>query len=357
MTDISSQANRILEESQEIRQKKYELDKNRIKNDYEDMVQRQQEAEVNKNIVLDKMSSDRIERIKKENREYLEHAKNSKCFINDSFNGKVPFFGKNIILAAAKTGQGKTTIGKNIAFHTLSQGGKVLYISNEENPSDVYNGVTCICKKWSYINHESFSPAQLDEFDRMIGVLSNRMVVVDDNYNGNYGQTTTLEGVKSILMNLQKSQAQYDVIIIDYYQNIGRSSDRPSMSPWQVQEEFAKFLDTFKNNYLAPIIVLSQLKEGKDLEFKEAIEGRKMILNISTCAMKVVAERDYMRTSFHIEKSRFTSAVGDTIYVGFDRGRYVEYTDIFKNNAELEAVRKISNNTLSRVFGGNDGNK
>ena len=69
MTDISSQANRILEESQEIRQKKYELDKNRIKNDYEDMVQRQQEAEVNKNIVLDKMSSDRIERIKKEKEE------------------------------------------------------------------------------------------------------------------------------------------------------------------------------------------------------------------------------------------------------------------------------------------------
>jgi len=357
--NISPEINQLIDEGQEIRKKKYEIEKNRVISQHEEMLRRKKELEQNANINITSMSKDRLAQIKKENREYLEHAKTSKCFISDEFQGKVPFFGRNIIFAAAKTGQGKTTIGKNVAYHTLIQGGKVLYITNEENTGDVYNGITALIKGWSYVKHESFTEEQLDEFDRMIDVLSQRMVVIDDNYNNGYGQTTTLEGVQSILMNLSESKIKYDVIIIDYYQNISRSNERSLLSNWQVQEEFAKFLDSFKNNYLAPIVILSQLKEGKDLEFKEAIEGRKMILNVATCALRVTAERDTSRTSFKIEKSRFTSAVGDTIYVGFHKGKYVDYNNKefqqYANELELKRTREEQGHLLSKIkLGGSD---
>ena len=175
-------------------------------------------------------------------------------------------------------------------------------------------------------------------------------VVIDDHYQSKGGQTTTLEGVKAIFNSLKKTKTQYTAIIFDYFQNVVKSNERPWLKNWQVQEELAKFLDTFKNDYLAPIVILSQLKEGKDLAFKEAIEGRKSILNVSTCAMQVTAEREYKRTAFKIHKSRFTSAIGETIYVGFDKGKYVDYTPEFKNQVELEITRKEQQNLLSSIL-------
>ena len=350
--NVSPQVTEILEEAKEIRKKKYEVDKQRINSSYDDMLKRQQEMEANDSIDLNGMSQEHIDKIKRETREYLEHAKNSKCFINNDFQGKVPFFGKNLLFVGAKTGHGKTTIGKNIAYHTLIQGGRVLYITNEENTGDVYNGITCLIKGWSYTEHESFTDEQMKEFDKMMDILPQRMMVIDDNYSKGYGQTTTLEGIKATLMTLHETKVHYDVIIIDYYQNVSRSNERPHLNNWQVQEEFAKFLDTFKNTYLAPIVLLSQLKEGKDLEFKESIEGRKIILNIATCAMRVTAEREYLRTAFEIHKSRFTSAIGKTIHVGFDRGKYVDYTPEFRNNAELIKQKREQNGLLSKILGG-----
>jgi replicative DNA helicase len=349
---ISPQASQIIEESQEIRRKKYEIDKTRIESNHTEMIRRKTEMEVNNNIDLSSMSSQRLTKIIKETREYLEHARNSKCFINDDFQGKVPFFGRNLVLVAARTGHGKTTIGKNIAYHTLVQNGRVLYITNEENSGDVYNGVACLCKGWPYTEHNSFTNEQLEEFDKMAPILAKRMVVIDDNYNGGYGQTTSLEGIKAILLKLHETDVKYDVIIIDYYQNISHSNERPDLKDWQVQEDIAKFLDTFKNTYLAPIIALAQLKEGKDLPFKEAIEGRKLILNVSTCALEVKAEREFKRTSFCVHKTRFTSAIGETIHVGFNKGMYVNYTPAFRNEAELEKERKDQSSLLSRVLGG-----
>lgn len=356
MSEIKAepQTSQILEEAQELRKKKFELDKYRIESNHDEMVKRKEELATNDQINLNYMSLERLDKIKRENREYLEHARNASVFINNDFKCKVPFFGRNLILVGAQTGHGKTTIGKNIAFQTLAQGGRALYLTNEENSGDVYNGITCLCRGWPYTTHESFTEEQMDEFDKMIGVLSQRLVVIDDNYNEGYGQTTTLEGIKAILTNLHKANIHYDVIIIDYYQNVSRSNEQIGLSNWQVQEELAKFLDSFKNTYLAPIVVLSQLKSNKDLPFKEAIEGRKMILNVATCAMEVSAEREFMRTAFTIHKSRFNYAMGDVIHVGFDKGKYVQYTSEFKNNNELDRARKDQTSLLSRVLGGQD---
>lgn len=345
-------ANKALEEATEISRKKYEVDKHKVESLYDDLIERKKQNEINSSIDLSYMPKERIDKIKKETREYLINAKNSKCFINNDFRGKVPFFARNLLLVAAQTGHGKTTIGKNIAYHTLIQGGSVGYVTNEENPGDVYNGVAALLKGWSYVRHENFTEEQMDEFERLTDILSQRLTVVDDNFNNSHGATTTLEGVKSILNNLLRIDRKYDVIIIDYYQNICNSIERPYLKDWQVQEEFAKFLDTFKNIYPAPIVVLSQLKPGKELPFKEAIEGRKMVLNVSTCAMKVTAEKDMMRTAFEIMKTRFTEANGDVIYTGFNKGKYVDYTDDFKAQAELRRLEKEQRETLSNVFGG-----
>jgi hypothetical protein len=267
-------------EHQEIRKKEYEITKERINSKYNELQEKKKQLQVNNSLDLTSMSTEQLNKAREENIKYLQAAKNSRVFINNDFKGKVTYFSGNIILVGARSGHGKSTTSANIAFHELMQGGRPLVITNEENIADIYNRVTCLCRKWSYVNHEDFTKEQLDTFDKMIPKLASRMTVVNDSYNGGYGQTTTLEGLQGIIESIIKAKDKklYTSVILDYYQNIVSSVEYPHLSPYDAQEKFANYLDQrYKGNYPAPFVILGQLKEGKDLTFKESIEGRKVI--------------------------------------------------------------------------------
>jgi hypothetical protein len=211
------------------------------------------------------------------------------------------------------------------------QGQKVLVISNEEIDTDVYNRVTCLCKGWAYTNHKDFSDEQISTFNEFIDVLDHKLTVVDDTYSGGMGQTTTIEGIEALFNSIIEKKTEFDLIIIDYYQNVGRSTKAPHLNAYQVQEMFCKLLDQFKNVSKCPIVVLAQRKSSHaDLSFKDSIEGRKVIYNVATCAIGMKAERDQLRTAFEFEKSRWAEAVGTTVHVGYHRGLYVDYTQEFQ---------------------------
>lgn len=325
-------------ELSEVRNKQRELFKNKVETDYDEMLRRKAEHERAESIDLSVHNAERIKKIQQENLEYLKSAQKSGLFINQDFEHKVPYFPRNIILCVAQTGEGKSTTCANLCAHALKQGQKVLVITNEEAVSDVYNRVTCIFRGWPYANHEKFTPEQIKVFGESLELLSHRMVVVDDAFNDSLGQTSTIEGIESTLKSLINKKAQFDVIIIDYYQNIDRSIDNPYLKDWEVQGRAAKFLDKFKNQYDAPIILLAQQKpsNGEVKSFKESIEGRKAILNVATCAIEIKAKRDMRCTTWTIKKSRFPESVGETIYTGYDRGRYVRYTEEFKNRVQMQ---------------------
>lgn len=333
-----------------IREKEKELFTNRIEIEYNEMLKRKEEELKAKTIDLSKRDVDRINKIQSDNQEYLERARGSKVFINDDFKGKVPYFARNIILIAAETGEGKSTTCANLSAHALMQGQKVLVLTNEENVSDVYNRVTCLIKGWSYSNHENFTNEQIQVFSKYINVLSHRLTVIDDAFNDSIGQTTSLEGVETILSNLVENKIKFDVVILDYYQNIDKSITVPSLKDWEVQGRMAKFFDKFKNAYDAPLIILAQKKQNSDnMSFKESIEGRKAILNIATCAIEMKADRENRRTSWTIKKSRFVEAVGSAVYTGYKKGKYVPYTKEFQNEVAIWKNAEKDSETLKLI--------
>lgn len=327
--------------------KNKELFEDRINRQHEELVRRKEEYKKIQSIDLGKKNIDRINKIKNNNTEYLTLAKTAKTFINNDFKGVVPYFARNLILITADTGSGKSTISANLAYHAIKQGQKVLILTNEENTSDVYNRVTCLIKGWAYNNHENFTDKQIEIFNKYIEILHERMIVVDDGYNDSTGVTTTIEGVQSIMDSLIKNKSDFDLIVIDYYQNVYRSVNNPKLENWKVQELFANYLDVFKNKFAAPVVVLAQKKpnDKEATSYKDLIEGRKVIANKATCIIEIIAERELLRTKWKVMKSRFINSVGSSIITGFKKGKYVPYTKEFSNEVlakkEMEQTKKI----------------
>lgn len=345
-------------ESAEYNRKKQELEQESIATRHEQMLERKAQIEAFKSFNLDTEEASIIQKIADDNEDYLLKAKNAKNFLNDSFRGKVPLFPRNVILAAAETGVGKSTVTTNLAFRAMMQGQRVLIISNEENEGDFYNRITCLIKGWAYINHSDFTDEQRKVFKEMTVMLDQRIKVVGNTRGNLTNLTTTIEGVETVLNSVLVNNSKFDLIVIDYYQNIDRSEVVPTMLDWQAQYRFCKFIDQYKNRSNAAIVVLAQLKtagDAKALSFKDAIEGRKTIMNVATCVLRIKKEAENQRTGFEIMKSRFLEGLGETIWVGFKRGKYVDYDAAFKNEVELAKIAKATRDAVNHVKPTNGG--
>jgi hypothetical protein len=219
-----------------------------------------------------------------------------------------------------------------------------LVLSNEEKSEDVYNRITCLIKGWHYVNHDKFTEEQVEIFNQYIKGLSSMVTVIDDNFGGASGTTTTLEGICQVFDNLIANNQHYDAIILDYYQNCKESRKTPHMNEWEVQAALARKLDQYKNIYPAPIIVFAQVAQSEDdrrVPFKTRIEGRKVILNVCTCCLEMVANRKELTTEWMIHKSRFNESVGEKVTTGYDKGSYVLYDDKFREKvSQIKAARE-----------------
>lgn len=340
------------EQISEFNKKKHEVELARVAQQHDQLQESRKELEKLESFDLGSYNERYAQELANETEDYLLRARKSKVFINNDFKGKVPFFARNIILAAAETGGGKSTLSANLTCQALINGQRVLVLSNEENPGDVYNRVSCLIQGWAYINHEKFTDEQIAFFKQNIIHLSKRLTVIGDSYDGMTGCTTTIEGIENICNSLIQKKTEFDVIIFDYYQNIDRSVKALGLSDWEVQYRFCKFLDQYKNKSNAALVVLSQKKaaiKDKELPFREAIEGRKTILNVATCALNVVKDLDNSCTLFEIKKSRFNACVGETIKVGFDKGEYVLFDQAFRQKAQIQRDQKAQNILMAKV--------
>jgi DnaB-like helicase C terminal domain len=314
----------------------------------ERLQQADKNLEIAKNVDYSRTTDQDIERIQKDNTEYIQAARSKMPFLNEEFSKIIPFFRKNLILIGSETGYGKSTTAANLIASTIQRMGsnnkrrRVLVITNEERPEDVYNRVTCIIKGWEYKHHDQFTDDQIKTFNEYIKNFSKTglITVIDDSFSGTSGSTTTLEGICTIFDDLIKRQQYYDVVILDYYQKVQESIKNPLMNEWMVQAILGNRLDSYKNLYPAPIVVFAQLKpsETEGMPFKSRIEGRKAILNAATCCVEIIPNREELTTDWVIHKNRFNGqSVGQKIKSGYMRGRFVECG----NPAYQEMVAKM----------------
>ena len=329
-----------IEKLKELGEKKHAIEKAKINWQYEDLERRERENNAFANLKLAPLDKAGIDKLIQSNREYIELAKGGSVFLGiEDFDGVVPMFARNIIFVAAKTGTGKSTTSANITLQAIRQNKRVLVVTNEENPTDILNRIIFNIRGWHYSDHRKITAEQQAEMDKMYPLLNQRITIVDDASNGVGGTTTTLEGMESILHHLKQEEIKYDVIIIDYIQNFISSLKIPSLDQWKVIDRIGKMLDQFKSNYNAPIIVMSQLKEG-DAPFKERIEKCKSFLNSVTCAIEIDTDFESKSTSWTIRKARFNGTNGKVIHTGFDKGRYIKYDVEFELKNQADKLRR-----------------
>jgi replicative DNA helicase len=368
MTDKTEQIFNPIEEAikkrNDFEQKNFKIRESYVEEKYSDLLVRKSKKEALKSVEskLGACDPDRINDLIKKNNDYLAMAKNSRIFLGlKIFEDKIAFFPRNIILIGATTGEGKTTVSTNIILSTIMQKGKILILTNEENTNDMLNRIVFLLNNWVYTDHNKITEEQRITCEKLYPILLQRIEIVDDFFNGVGGTTTTLEGIKSVCEALKvkadKYKIQYDVIILDYIQNVSGSTDNPSMDQWKVISNMGSYLDQFKNVYDAPIILLSQLKssQDEDADFKDRIEKSKAIMNIATTAIELRIDRENLRSEFIIKKSRFKNSVGKKIPVGFKKGEFVEYTSEFANTVRINNDRRNHSKLISSPInnGGN----
>lgn len=343
--DLANLVQGVGDKDADLQAKKRAIDEYRVESTYSAIEESKKELTALGSLVFSLGQNKSILKGIERGREYMDSAAQCMRFVCNEFNGKIPFFPKNIILAGAYSADGKSTLTSNICYDLLCQKKKVLVITNEEALSDVYNRVTCISQGWIYANHENFTKAQKDFLDEAAKNMSSQMYVIDNDHDGASDLTVSYEGIVSILSSIEKQEEKFDAIVIDYYQNISMMKADMKMEDYKVQAKFVKWLDQFKNRYPAPIVIMSQLKavsKENTLPFKERIEGRKSIYNIATFAIEIRADKPNLRTEWTIHKSRFNDCQGQTFYTGWKRGRYVPYDNAFRLEVEDTKMKRAA---------------
>jgi hypothetical protein len=353
----------------ETAEKRVLLDSKTVDARLKSAIQNEKEIELAKKASYGALSKEEVKEIVRDNDDYMESAQKPMMFICSSFNEIVPFFRKNMILVAAKTGEGKSTAVANIAYScligkdpTTGKTLRTLVITNEEKREDFYNRITSLIKGWHYTNHSKFTKEQRAEFSRMIPILasSGRLTVIDNNHGGSHGVTTSIDGIEALFNSLLENKEYYNVVLIDYYQNIISSKLNPTIDQYKIQERFARLVDNFKNNYPAPIVVMSQLRsqseKDKDTPFQIRIMGSKSILVPCTFAVEMVVDRKNLRTQWIVHKSRYTEGMGKKFWTGYEKGKFIEYNTAFAEKVQRMQYEREANKA-NQIINQNNGIK
>jgi len=358
MTDkLTNPIIEAIEESKNLENKEYELRKQRVDHQYDQLQDAKIKTEAFKRVKIGGNSKARASKLAKENREYIELAKSAAVFLDmEEFKDKVALFPRNIILLGAETGTGKSTTVANFVISYMKQGKKCLIITNEEYETDILNRIVFLLRGWSYNNHNEITEEQLLECDRMYPILyENFIEIIHDKSNEVGGTTTSLEGIQSVFNSLVeelKLGNKYDAILVDYVQNIKYSTEVTSLAQWQVLDRLGAFLDGWKGEYPAPIILFSQLKSATSAgeAFKDRQEKFKAIMNHCTTAIEILADRENLRTEWIFRKNRFKGAVGVSVFTGYERGRYVPYSSEFRSKNLIKKDRKEHLSKMASAF-------
>jgi len=364
--DAVKQAQKIAQEAAELEKKKNILNGDKIQQQWRTYEERLEKERFLKTLDASRTTPEEVLRIQKNAEESIknarEYGKTGVSFCNiPTLRTIIPNFSGNINLLLARSGRGKSTITANLVYTTVfnkARPGRALVITNEETAEDVLGRVAFLHRGWNYGNKMEFTEEQQEYIGKTIPALSNRIVVIDDNYRGQTSSTTSLEGITNaldkLLLEKEKDIEPYKVIVLDYYTKVKISTQYPSLNEYEVQSRLAAYLDRFKALYPAPIYVMGQLRNMSEDDESNTVEekmyGSRAMLQSSTFVAIVKTDFEKRRTTMRVEKNRFR---GDTVnkeyYMGYDKGRYVVYDTAFMERIYKEELSKLESKTTATL--------
>ncbi len=339
------------------KKKKLLVDDYKITNELEAIRKNEEDISKTSKVNVGIMTDEVIAEVQANSRTYFDGAKNGMTFLHELFRKWVPCWAGNIILVGACTGGGKSSVAANIIYSTIQQKNlitgknrKVLCISAEETPVQVFGRLTCLMKDYNFDDQDEFTDQQKKDMVDFIPLWAkNGVSVIGED---GYGNTSTLEGIESILKNLKETNTHYDLILFDYIQKADTSKKNPQLPSYTVLKKVMTLFDDFKNEYPGAIVVLSQLKakeEGKETPFQDRIRGCKDIMTPCTVALELVPNFELLKSTFWVWKNRYKSSViGRYKHMGYDRGKFVDYTTEFEANAIATRDLRVRNSTYGK---------
>lgn len=341
----------------ELQEKKLFVEDYKYTNELERIKKSEEDLKIAQVVNVGVMSDEDISNVQENSRIYFEGAKNGMIFLHEVFRKWVPLWGGNIALIGARTGGGKSSVAANLIYSTIQQKNpvtsknrKVLCISAEETPTQVFARLTCLYKNYNFNEQDEFTEEQKNDIIEFIPKWAkNGVSVIGEDGRGS---TSTLEGIQSILNNLLETKTNYDLILIDYIQKITTSKKNPQMQQFMVLKEVMNLLDSFKNVYPGAICVLSQLKanDAEDtLDFQDRLRGSKDIITPCTVALELVPDVKLLRSRFIVRKNRYKgSTLGGHVDMGYDRGKFVPYSEEFQKQVASRNESKEWQDTVGK---------
>lgn len=237
------------------------------------------------------------------------------------------FLCQGLILVAAMSGNSKSTTAANVlaCFAKECPSGKAVVITNEESADAVYDRVSCILTKTSYIDlyKGKLSPQDEDMIEDTSHHLMDAIEVVDDDS----WDMSCLEDVQSVLEYAAKDGV--NLVILDYLQTVTWSRKDPNKESFQISKDLGLYLKDYGKRVGVPIVTFAQLKPKTESgELHNRIQNDKTIYNHAFTVIEVVPDFQTLMTTFTIHKDRFGYVQGKEVVLKFNHGRYELTEDV-----------------------------
>ena len=267
-------------------------------------------------------------------------------FVNRALTAAIPFTRENLYLMCGYSGNGKSTIAANISYPLWKEGKKTLVISNEEPKQDIIYRIACLELGYNFNDYKKgiMPISQQKECMKLYPEICKYVKVVDVNFNN--GISSTLEGIKNIL--IQVESADYSAVMIDYFQQIKTSVVNPNRSGLDVLTDLRMWLGRYIRRSNIPVVLFAQLHSlGKrnNQELDSRIKDCPSVYEPSTVVVEIIPDFETKTTKFIIKKDRF-GYQGMKIECAFDKGRYIEITA-----AHLEKIQQDKIDSLMDTAG------
>ena len=230
-----------------------------------------------------------------------------------------------LTLIGAKTGKGKSTTCQNVIAEILLRERcqqKILLISNEETLAEIYSKLACLMLElnWKTDYRSGTCDVTVELVDQTAKNLMEYVTVLTAR-DGHY-DPADLDSLKSI-MDYAKDNKDFSVVLLDYFQTVSRSSERPFLERYAVLKDLGDYLKRYAMICEVPVIVFVQLyAESADRkEFGDRIQYDKTLVNHAQTCLEIDADCEALITTIKCHKQRWGQYQNWKIELQFLYGR------------------------------------